>query len=68
VTQSRRMSALETATNLVVGSSIYWLCNFFILPIWGFQQSVGAATSITVLYTVFSIARSYTIRRVFNWL
>jgi uncharacterized membrane protein YbjE (DUF340 family) len=66
--QSRRMSALETMANLTVGIIISWLLGYFLLPYWGFEQTASAATTVTLVYTVASVIRSYTIRRVFNWL
>ena len=66
MTQSRRLSAIETITNVVVGFGISWLLSFYILPIWGFVQSAQAATSVTIIYTIASVARSYTLRRIFN--
>lgn len=64
--QSRRLSAIETITNVIVGFGISWALSFYILPIWGFAQSASAATSVTIIYTIASVARSYTLRRIFN--
>ncbi len=66
MTQSRRLSALETAVNITVGFIISWLLSYFILPMWGFAQSASAATTVTIIYTIASVARSYTLRRIFN--
>lgn len=66
MTQSRRLSALETAVNITVGFVISWALSYFILPIWGFAQSASAATTVTIIYTIASVARSYTLRRIFN--
>lgn len=66
MTQSRRLSALETATNISVGFVISWALSFYILPIWGFAQSASAATTVTLIFTIASIARQYTLRRIFN--
>lgn len=66
--QSRRMSAYETATNYTVGFTVSWLIGWYVLPMWGFEQSASAATSITVICTIVSVIRSYTVRRIFNWI
>jgi hypothetical protein len=62
------MSAIEVATNYVVGFAISWAMGWFILPLWGFEQSASAATMVTIIYTVVSVVRSYIVRRTFNWL
>ena len=66
IRQSRRMSAIETATNIPIGFVVSWLLGFYLLPIWGFEQSGKAVTTVTIIYTVASIVRSYTVRRAFN--
>ena len=63
----RPMSAAEIATSYTVGFIVSWLLGWYVLPIWGFEQSAQAATTVTIIYTVVSVIRAYIVRRVFNW-
>ncbi len=64
VTQSKKGSAYEVAINIVIGFSINYLANWWILPLFGFH-SLNAVSNfeIGVLFTVISVARQYVIRR-----
>lgn len=66
--QSRRGSAIEAVTNVLVGLGISWVANMLIFPLFGFQVAPGAAFQIGLIFTVISLARSYLLRRVFNWI
>jgi hypothetical protein len=67
MTQSRIDSVMEAVTNVVIGTVIYTAVNYTLLA-WmlGIPISVGKSLSISALFTVVSIARSYFIRRAFN--
>jgi hypothetical protein len=52
--------------NVLIGFTINFFANLVILPLIGFNISTGQNFFIGVLYTVVSVARSYTIRRWFN--
>jgi len=64
--QSRRMSLVEVAANYAIGITLSWLITYYLMPTWGFEQSVSAASWATGVYTVASVIRSYALRRVFN--
>ena len=66
MTQSRKMSAVETSTDVGVGFIGSVCLTYYVLPIWGFIPTVSGAIEVTVLYTFWSIVRKYIIRRVFN--
>ena len=63
--QSRTLSAIETTLNISSGFCVAWLMTFYVLPMWGYQYSVGQAIEITALYTAVSWLRSYLWRRIF---
>ncbi len=65
--QTKRGSAFEAITNVLVGLGISWAANMLIFPLFGFRVSPGAAFHIGLIYTVISLARSYLLRRLFNW-
>ena len=66
MTQSRLASLVEAVINVLIGFAINFVANLLILPLIGFHISAGQNLFIGVLYTLISVARSYTIRRWFN--
>lgn len=62
--QSKKQSLKETMTNTSVGMVGSWLITMGCLMVW--TSPMAIATSTTVLCTVWSIGRGYTIRRYFN--
>lgn len=65
--QGRLMSAVEAATNIVVGYLIALGATAVVLPMFGFAVNVQQAISISLIFTVISFARSYLLRRLFNF-
>lgn len=66
MSQSRKGSMIETGVNLVVGNAVSFVANVTIFPMFGFNISTRDNLSLGVIYTIISIVRSYTLRRVFN--
>lgn len=66
--QSRRMSFVEAWTNIFIGFSINYVANLLIFPLFGMHISLGANFLMGLIYTAISLARSYGLRRFFNWL
>jgi hypothetical protein len=66
MTQTRLGSLIEALINVAIGFAINFVANLVILPLIGFQISVGQNLFIGVLYTLISVARSYAVRRWFN--
>ena len=66
--QSKRNSALEAATNVAIGYLVSVLANVLILPLFGYNVTIGDSFAIGLAFTVVSLLRSYLLRRVFNWL
>ena len=66
MSQSRRHSMLEAIINVVVGFSINFLLNMAVFPLFGWHISAAQNIALGVIYTVVSIARSYSLRRMFN--
>lgn len=66
--QTRTMSAIEVGSSYTIGFIIAWGIAYYILPYWGFRQEISSATSATILFTIVSVVRTYSIRRFFNWL
>jgi len=64
--QTRLSSFIEALFNVAIGFAINFVANMLILPLIGFHITPGQNLFIGVLYTLVSVARSYTIRRWFN--
>jgi len=66
ITQSRTDSAIEVATNILIGATISLVAQIFVFPMYGIR--VGAATHIGIVgwFTVVSVARQYVLRRLFD--
>jgi len=64
--QSKLQSFWEAWVNILIGFSINFLANMLILPLFGFNITVGDNLIIGVIYTLISLARSYAVRRWFN--
>lgn len=65
--QSRFGSLLEATLNIGSGfilAMMTWA--WIITPLWGFKSSLSDNLKITAIFTVVSIIRSYTWRRIFN--
>ena len=66
--QSRSHSALEAVANVIIG---YWIAvgaQMVIFPLFDMHPSFRDNISIGLAFTVVSLARSYLLRRAFNWL
>ena len=64
--QSRRHSAAEAATNIAVGYAVSLVAQVLIFPLFSIYTSIGKNALIGAAFTVVSLIRSYTLRRMFN--
>lgn len=64
--QSRWMSLMEAATNIVVGYGLAVLTQVLVFPLFGLSVSLGENLSIGAVFTVVSLVRSFALRRIFN--
>lgn len=53
--------------NIAVGLMVSMIANHFVFPAFGFNPSLSQNAAITIIYTAISFARSYFLRRFFNW-
>lgn len=67
MTQTRTMSAVETATNIGIGLVISLLSQLVIFKLYDIHIALHENVEITLYFTAISIIRSYGIRRMFNW-
>ena len=66
--QSRRHSLFESISNVVVGFCISVGANWVVLPLFGYAVNLRDSAGIGLILTVVSVIRSYTLRRVYNWI
>jgi hypothetical protein len=66
MSQSRKHSLLESLVNVALGYFIALLAQLTIFPLFGIHVSLQDNLLIGLLFTVVSIVRSYTLRRLFN--
>ena len=64
--QTRIASLVEATVNVAVGFGVSFVANITVLPFFGYSPSVHDALAIGGIMTVISIARSYSLRRVFE--
>ena len=64
--QTKLGSLYEVILGIIIGFSINWVANLYILPMYGFHVTGGQAFSIGLFFTVISVVRGYVIRRWFN--
>lgn len=64
--QSKKHSALESATNVILGLVISFLIQLVLYPILGLKVSLNQNLIITFVFFVASFLRGYLIRRFFN--
>lgn len=67
MTQTRTQSAIESTMNILVGYTINLMANFAIFPLFGWAITLEQNLIIGVFYTLVSFARSYALRRFYNW-
>lgn len=64
--QSHWMSFVEAVTNIVVGYGLAVLTQMIVFPLFGLHASLGENLLLGLAFTIVSLARFYTVRRVFN--
>ena len=64
--QSRRMSLVESLFNVAIGYGVAVTTQIIVFPLFGLEVSLSDNLAIGGLFTVVSIVRSYTVRRLFE--
>ncbi len=64
--QSRRMSMVEAAANVVIGYGIAIATQMAVFPIFGIHITLADDLAIGLVFTIVSLIRSYMLRRVFE--
>ncbi|WP_332404515.1 hypothetical protein [Vibrio metschnikovii] len=64
--QSKKHSFIESVTNVLVGYWVSVLSQLLIFPLFGVHLRIEENLLISFYFTLISIGRSYSIRRLFN--
>jgi len=64
--QSKKLSLIESITNVIVGYGVSVIAQIVIFPVFGIHTTIKDNLFIGLFFTVVSIVRSYILRRVFN--
>ena len=64
--QTKRISLLESVTNILIGFGVAIVANAVVLPWFGFVVNFRQSFDIAVIFTIISIVRSYGVRRLYN--
>jgi len=65
--QTRLGSAIEVAVNYIIGYVLAFFIQKYFLKWMGYPAPNKAVGTITLIFTIVSIIRSYVVRRFFNW-
>jgi hypothetical protein len=66
--QTRSTSLIESIANVIAGIAVAIVAQILIFPLFGIFISLTDTSLIAVIFTGISLIRSYTLRRVFEWL
>lgn len=66
MSQSRKMSMVESMANVAIGYGIAILAQLVIFPVFGIHIPLGSNLLIGLFFTGVSFVRSYLLRRFFN--
>ncbi len=64
--QSRTMSLVESLTNVAIGYGIAVITQILVFPLFGLSTTLAENMAMGAIFTVVSIARSFTLRRFFE--
>lgn len=66
--QTRTMSLIEAATNVIVGYGLAVITQILIFPVFGLHATLARNMKLGLIFTVLSIGRGYALRRLFEGL
>lgn len=66
MTQTRRMSLLESVTNVVVGYVLAIITQIVVFPLFGIVTELKQHLAIGLAFVVVSLARGFVLRRIFE--
>jgi len=67
MSQTRLSSLTETTINMIVGFWLSVAVQMVVFPMYGYELKLHDNMAIVTIFTAISMARSYVLRRLFNW-
>lgn len=65
--QKKRDSLLESVCNQVLGGVVAFAVQVFVIvPVWDLELTIYDNLSVTAIFSIASLIRSYVLRRLFN--
>lgn len=64
--QTKRQSLIETVTSTLIGLAVSFLTQIIVFPMYNLEVNFNQNLQITAIFTVVSILRGYSVRRLFN--
>lgn len=64
--QPKKMSLLESASNVIIGLLVSMLMIRYMFPLFGVHLKLFDNITISIIFLIVSFLRSYLIRRLFN--
>ncbi len=64
--QSRLMSLVEALASVAVGYGVAVVTQMLVFPVFGLQTTLAQNMKLGAVFTMVSIARSFTLRRLFE--
>jgi len=66
MTQTKKMSLIESTTNVVVGYFLAVATQLIFFPLFGIKINLTSNLELGIIFLLVSLARSYILRRFFN--
>lgn len=64
--QTKKQSFIEALTNTAIGFLVSYASTFIVFPLVGVSTTASTNLMVTIYFTIISVLRSYTLRRIFN--
>lgn len=66
--QTKKWSFIEACINILIGYTVSIIAQYTIFPMFGVYIALSEHMLMGLCFTVFSVVRSYYVRRLFNYL
>jgi hypothetical protein len=66
--QTKLQSLFEALANVALGYGVALSTQLLVFPLFGIHIPLSSNVAIGIIFTLVSLARSYALRRLFNWL
>lgn len=68
MSQSRKMSAVETVVSTLIGLGVAYATQMLVFPLFGIHVPHTTHAAMVAIFTLVSIVRGFAVRRLFNWI